>query len=195
MDVQTSRAGGSIVEIGNAVMHRLVKWQPQPESAAPSMSPHQSLCVKNIAPYLIMIHLYYDSLQTLTMSARGFWAAWEEVTFLCKLRFISPFNSDKSLLGLLLILFFICDIHYLKLALFASEYLILYSPIICKFFQHYSWALMGSKEHLRIFFVASIQFFAYYTYKSIENRTKKRFYTWIVGTILLKNVTCSILTK
>lgn len=105
-DVQTSRAGGSIVEIGNAVMHCLVKWQPQPESVAPSMSPHQSLCVKNIAPYLIMIHLYYDSLQTLTTSARGFWAAREEATFLCKLRFILPFNSDKSLLGLLLIFFF-----------------------------------------------------------------------------------------
>lgn len=136
-DVQTSRAGGSIVEIGNAVMYRLVKWQPQPESVAPSMSPHQSLCVKNIAPYLIMIHLYYDSLQTLTTSARGFWAAREEATFLCKLRFISPLNSDKSLLGLLLIFFVTCDIHYGKLAFIClrifkylfSHYLQLFSTL------------------------------------------------------------------
>lgn len=194
-EVQTSRAGGSIVEIGNTVMHRLVKWQPQPESVAPSMSPHQSLCVKNIAPYLIMIHLYYDSLQTLTTSARGFWAAREEATFLCKLRFISSFNSDKSLLVLLLIFFVTCDIHYVKLAFICLRIFDSLFSDYFQLFQHYSWALMGFKVHLRIFFVASILFFAYYTYKSIENNTKWRLYTWIVKTILLKNVTCSILTK
>lgn len=134
-DVQTSRAGGSIVEIGNAVMHRLVKWQPQPESVAPSMSPHQSLCVKNIAPYLIMIHLYYDSLQTLTTSARGFWAAREEATFLCKLSCFSPFNSDKSLLGLLLIFFVTCYIHYVKLVFVCLR---IFNSLFSNYFQHFS---------------------------------------------------------
>lgn len=137
-DVQTSRVGGSIVEIGNDVMHRLVKWQPQPESVAPSMSPHQSLCVKNIAPYLIMIHLYYDSLQTLTTSARGFCAAREEATFLCKLRVISPFNSDKSLLSLLLIFFVTCDIHYGKQAFIYLTILNFLFSDYLQLFQHYS---------------------------------------------------------